>query len=84
MAINNDDLNAFHEFAVGKIDSSGVESFHQLAELWTMEHPTAHQLSEDVRAVRAAIRDMESGEQGRPAAELIEELRQKIARSDEG
>jgi hypothetical protein len=79
MSITNDDLNAFHDFAQATLASRGAESIQELVDIWEAQHPTSQRHSTDVAAVRAAIRDMQSGDTGRPAEKLIEELRQEFA-----
>ena len=49
MAVNKEDLDAFHQFALGKIErGTAAESVGELAELWDIEHPTPEQHSENV------------------------------------
>lgn len=79
MAITSDDLNAFHDFAAARIAHSGVESLHELVELWELEHPSAALHSQNVAAVQAAIRDMENGDAGRPAGAVLDEMRAELA-----
>jgi hypothetical protein len=79
MAITSDDLNAFHYFAVATLASRGAESLQDLVDLWEIEHPAPELHKRNVAAVRAAIRDMENGDTGRPAGMLLEELRAELA-----
>jgi hypothetical protein len=79
MAITSDDLNAFHEFAEARLASSGAESLQDLVKLWESEHSASELHKQNVAAVRAAIRDMENGDVGRPAGMLLEELRAELA-----
>ena len=67
MAITSADLSAFHNFAAARIANSGVETLHELVELRELEHPAPALHVQNVAAVRAAIRDMENGDTGRPA-----------------
>lgn len=79
MSVTTDDLNAFHRFAQERLTSDGADNLHELVEMWEMEHFSAEMHAEDVAAVRAAIRDMESGDRGRPAGKVIEEMRAELA-----
>jgi uncharacterized membrane protein len=79
MAITSDDLKAFHDFAVAKLANRGAESLQELIDLWEMEHPLPALHQQNVAAVRAAIRDMENGDAGRPASVLLDELRAELA-----
>jgi hypothetical protein len=45
-----------------------------------MEHPSPEVYAQDVAAIRAAIRDMENGDRGRPAGQVVEELRGELDR----
>ena len=79
MAITKQDLDAFHQFAEATIADRRTESLHELVEIWESEQTTPELHRENVAAVRAAIRDMENGDKGRPAADVIQELRTEIA-----
>jgi len=79
MAITNDDLNAFHQFAEATLASRGAESLQELVDVWESEHPMPELHAQNVAAVRAAIRDMENGDSGRPAEKVLEELRNEFA-----
>jgi hypothetical protein len=78
MAITNDDLAAFHQFAEARLARRGVESLHELVDIWEQEQPTPELHAQNVAAVRAAIRDMENGDTGRPAEKVVEELRSEL------
>jgi hypothetical protein len=79
MALTTHDLNAFHQFAEAALANRGVETLHELVELWELEHPVPTLHSENVTAVRAAIRDMENGDTGRPARMVLDEMRAELA-----
>jgi hypothetical protein len=79
MAITRDDLAAFHHFAETAIASRDADSLHELVDIWEAEHPTAEIHSQNVSAVRAAIRDMELGDSGQPAQNVVDELRLELA-----
>jgi hypothetical protein len=79
MSITNDDLNAFHEFALATLANRGAESRQELIDIWDTQHPAPQRHSADVAAIRAAVRDMQSGDTGRPAENVVEELRKDFA-----
>jgi hypothetical protein len=78
MSITKEDLNAFHQFAEDRLASRGAESLQELVDMWELEHPTTELHCQNVAAVKAAIRDMENGEQGRSATKVVEELRTEL------
>ena len=45
------------------------------------EQPTAEEFARNVELIREAIADMEAGDRGRPAVEVIEEMRAKYGLS---
>ena len=42
MAITSDDLNAFHRFAIARVEKDGAESLQELVTLWEIDHLEAH------------------------------------------
>ena len=82
MAITQSDLDSFNLFAQSKLDDSNM-TLDELWHLWRIENPTDEEYAENVAAVNAAIEDYKAGDQGRPAGELIQELREKLIRKDE-
>jgi hypothetical protein len=80
MPVTSDDLTAFHHFAAARLAGRGAESLHELVDLWETEHPAPELHAQNVAAVQAAIRDMQNGDTGRPAAKVVEELRAELAR----
>jgi hypothetical protein len=79
MSITTDDLDAFHQFAQSIVASDGADSLRELIDLWEIEHPAPKLYAQNVAAVRAAIRDMENGDSGRPAKLVIDEIRAELA-----
>lgn len=78
MATTQDDINGFAEFATEKLNNGGADlSLEQLVDLWRIENPSPEQVHEDILAVNAAIRDMENGDRGEPAENVIRELRHR-------
>ncbi len=80
MSISKSDLDAFHQFAEAKLATHEAQSLQELVDFWEIEHPSPELHAENVAAVRAAIRDMETGDARRPAGKIIEELRNELAR----
>lgn len=78
MSVTSDDLNAFHRFAVTTIADRGAGSLQELVDLWEIENPDSQLHVENVAAVRAALRDMENGDTGRPAHLVIDEMRAEL------
>jgi hypothetical protein len=79
MSITSNDLNAFHQFAEATLASRGADSLQELVDLWEVEHPAPELHAANVAAVRAAIRDMENGDLGRPAHLVLDEMRAELA-----
>jgi hypothetical protein len=77
MSITNDDLNAFYQFAEAILARHGAESLQELVDFWESE-PEPALWAQDIAAVRAAVRDMENGDRGRPAETVVEELRSEF------
>ena len=71
----------FHQF-LGENLTSGVawKSPEQALESWRRQRPIPPELAASVVAVREAVDAMEAGDRGRPAAEVIAEMRAKLAR----
>ena len=57
MSVTQADLNAFHQFALGKISNGGAESLPQLMEEWTAQTEYA----QTVAAVRQGVAEGEAG-----------------------
>ncbi len=67
-------IDSFHEFASREIDNGGAElSIDELFHLWRARNPTEAELAHSVAAVKAAGRDLESGDAGRPARQALRE-----------
>lgn len=79
MAVTKNDLDAFHRFAEAKLASRCAESLHELVDIWEIESPTPQLHADNVAAVRAAVDDMQNGDTGRPAQQVVEELRTELA-----
>ena len=77
MATTNDDLNSFHQFAEAVIASRSTDNLHELVDIWENQQPALR--AQNVTAIQAAIRDMVNGDTGRPAGDVVNELRDEFA-----
>ena len=78
MAVTPEQIDEFRQFALEKINNGDADlSLEELVDMWRILHPTPQELDENVLAVKAAIRDMEAGETGRPFEEFAREFRQR-------
>ncbi|MBD3676279.1 MAG: hypothetical protein HUJ26_22440 [Planctomycetaceae bacterium] len=74
-----EDIDCFHQFALQQIDDGNMElSILDLADLWQLKNLPEAELAESVAAVKASLNDMQNGDCGRPAEEVIAELRQRL------
>jgi len=76
------DLQEFHAYlgktlAIGRADLTPEEALDE----WRILNPAPEELAASVAAVRRAISDMRAGDQGRPADEVIAEIRQRLQNS---
>ena len=77
MSISQDDLNRFHEFATQRLGDSKAEDLYELVDQWETSQLTGDQLRRNANAIQKAADDMEAGDTGRSARELLSELRNK-------
>jgi hypothetical protein len=71
-------IESFYRFATERLGNGGAElSMDELYEEWRFENPTTEEFEENVAAIQASIDDMNRGEKGRDAGEIVRELRQK-------
>lgn len=74
------DLQQFHQFLGERLVSGGRDlSPEQVLDEWRVLHPADEELAESVTAVRRAIAEMKSGDQGRHLDAVLLEIRQRIA-----
>ncbi len=78
MAISQYELDSFNQFAAGKMTDPNI-TLDEVWHLWRIENPTDDEHAENVAAVNAAIDDYKNGDRGRPAGELTQELRKRLA-----
>ncbi len=77
------ELERFHQFVEGKLASclSTDLSPEEVLSEWRTTHPLSDDLSESVVAVKQALADMRAGDRGRPAEQVIAEIRQRLESS---
>jgi len=78
MAVTEEYLQAFHRFAQKKLNDEGADNLHELVDSWEVGQVSPEEHAENVVAVQAAVEDMNNGDLGRPADELIQELRAEM------
>ncbi len=94
MPLEQTELDRFHQFATERIasvrigecaaDREGVDSIYELLAEWELESLTDNQLQRNAQAIQKSIDDMEAGDLGRPARQLIAELRNKMPHQTSG
>jgi hypothetical protein len=78
MATVANELQSFYHFADERLGISGCnQTLDELYAEWRALNPTPEELEANVLAVRAALRDMDQGEAGRPIDEFAAEFRQR-------
>ncbi len=76
MSITHADIDTFNAFALSKLDSGGAESMNELFDLFLIENPTDQETEDIHSAISRGLDDIEAGK-GRPADQVLAELRQK-------
>jgi hypothetical protein len=76
MSTTFDQLAAFQQFAVQKVDAGEAESLEELFDLWRLEHPTPEEQADIHAAIRQGLADIKAG-RGRPVEEVMAELAKK-------
>ena len=77
MAITQNELDSFHQFASDRLGSVGSElSWPELIDLWRIENPAADQQAEIYAALDESLEDIDSGRH-RPAESVLRDLRRK-------
>lgn len=84
MAFTQEELNNFHQFASAQVDENGDEIIGEgLLDLRRASNPPPEELRENVRAVKAVLRDLESGETRRSFEGFASDFRRRNALSDD-
>lgn len=76
MSVTPADLDSFNAFALAKIQGGGAESMNELFDLFLLENPTPEESADVHSAIVGGLADIEAGK-GRPAEQVLAELRQK-------
>ena len=78
MPTSTQELQSFQQYAAARIQNGAVMlELDDLLDEWKHQNPDPKQLQEDVLAVKAALQAMASGDTGRPAEEVVREIRTK-------
>lgn len=78
MANVDEEFASFCKFAEFRLHGDvPTDSLDTLYAEWRASNPSPELLEIDVRAVRAALRDMEAGQIGRPVEEFMADFRQR-------
>lgn len=75
------ELREFHSFVQVKLGSDEARELSPedvLAE-WRGLHPTSGELTDSVTAIRRALADMQAGDHGRPAEDVVAEIRRRLS-----
>lgn len=73
-----DELRDFHAFLGEKLKNGGADASPEEAlDEWRALHPDPDLFEDDTAAIQEALDDMAAGDHGRPADEVIAELRAK-------
>jgi hypothetical protein len=76
---HQNELAEFHRFLSEKITNGGCSlSPEEVLDEWRADHPSSEEFAASVVAVRQALADMDRGDLGRPADEVIAEIRRRI------
>jgi hypothetical protein len=78
MIATREHVRSFQEFALERLSAGGRPvSMDELFEQWRLEHPSDDELSADVLAIEASLRDMRAGETGRDLQEVVADIRER-------
>jgi hypothetical protein len=74
----NEELREFYRFVGEKLKNGGAHmSPEDVVEEWRDQHPDV-EFEDDTEAIQAAYDDMLNGDKGRPAEEVLADLRRRI------
>jgi len=73
------ELEQFHAYVGERLRTAEWRvSPEEVLDEWLLLHPDPQAHAENVMAVKAAIRDMEAGDRGRPADEVLRDIRHEL------
>jgi hypothetical protein len=76
-------IEGFRTFALDQLRNGGSDlTVDELYDRWRLECPSTDELQDDVLAVKASLRDMESGQTGRALDEFTSAFRARHKISD--
>jgi hypothetical protein len=78
MALTQNDLDSFYDYASAAICVDDTGSLEELVIKWRSESSSGQRHEENINAIAAAIRDMDSGDMGRTAQESVQNLRAEL------
>jgi hypothetical protein len=74
-----DQINQFREFALARLNSGNKElTIDELYDEWRTQNPDPSQLADDARAVAASLKDYRNGVTGKPASEVVRNLKSRL------
>ena len=77
-ADTSSELARFQQFILEKLANDASQlSPEDALDQWRSENPSFEELAESVEAVKKALADMQGGDTGRPADEVIADLRRR-------
>ncbi len=72
------ELTQFQQFVTRQIEKGHTSlTPEECLELWRIEHPSQQLAEDDLKAIKAAIIDLNNGDRGIPAEEFVNSLRAK-------
>jgi hypothetical protein len=72
------ELQQFYSFLGERLANGGARiSPEEALDEWRAENPSKEMLDESIAAIKKALEDMEAGDTGRPAEEVVADLRRK-------
>lgn len=78
MPTSTQELQSFQQYAAARIQNGGAKlELDDLLEEWKHLNSSSENLQQDAPAVKASLRDFESGETGVPAESVIADLKAK-------
>ena len=78
-ASQTSELHEFHRFLTAKLSNGCARlSPEEVLDEWRQDHPDPEIDEDEVAAIQEAIDDMEAGDRGRPADEVIADLRKLL------
>ncbi len=84
MPTSTQELQNFQEYATARIQNDGAKlELEDLLDEWKHKNQDTERLHEDILAVKASLRDVESGETGTPVEDVIREIKTKYNQTGE-